>query len=766
MSFDLDRLYNLLPAIYRIHDLEQAEHSDRSLEALSDRPLSDRPLGALLSTIADQVAVLEEDLAQLYDDQFIETCQEWVIPYIGDLVGYRSAYDVLQQSLRVEVADTINYRRRKGTATLLEQLARDVTGWYVHVVEFFKLLAMTQHVLSPRLQSRVVDLRQQESLNCLNTPFDTLSHTADVRSIATQRGRYNIQNVGIFVWRLHPYSLTNSPAAKVDNYRYLFSPLGNNIQLFSRPHIADNVTQLTGPQGVAMPISRNMLARYLQDYYGEGKSLLLTVDGKEIQVNSHVPGTGSPLQHISHLIEVADLSDVKDADGNVVAWTNMPRSKIAIDPLLGRISFPRGKGKRAPKNVQVSFHYGFSTEMGGGEYSRLDSFTRLDPVTTQLLPVEQVSPITSPPERVPHQQIQQALDALTGSGIVEITDSGRYSASPAIHVSTNQLVELRAAEGRRPLLLLTNDADKRNNSVTPELSISGEEGAQVVLNGLVISGGRLHVTGNLSRLTLRHCTLVPGLSIADGSAVQDKSKPAVFESESVSQKIEHISPDETIIARKEKTLVEIDRYPPTVSLIVESPAIIVELDRCIVGGLRVVDSSKVQITNSIVDATSQHGIVFAGLDEMTAGGTLHIANSTVIGLVHASQIDMASNTIFLARHKGQERAPVHVERRQDGCIRFSYLPARSRVPRRYHCQPESEQAAEWVHPHFTSLRYGDAGYCQLSRRNVDVINRGADDESEMGAFHDLYQPQRETNLRLRLHEYLRFTLEAGIFYLT
>ena len=34
----------------------------------------------------------------------------------------------------------------------------------------------------------------------------------------------------------------------------------------------------------------------------------------------------------------------------------------------------------------------------------------------------------------------------------------------------------------------------------------------------------------------------------------------------------------------------------------------------------------------------------------------------------------------------------------------------------------------------------------------------------MGAFHDLYQPQREINLRVRLDEYLRFGLEAGIFY--
>ena len=77
MSFDREKLYNLLPAIYRIRDEERG-----------------KPLQALLSVIADEIAVLEEDLAQLYDDQFIETCAEWVVPYIGDLVGDRTPHSV------------------------------------------------------------------------------------------------------------------------------------------------------------------------------------------------------------------------------------------------------------------------------------------------------------------------------------------------------------------------------------------------------------------------------------------------------------------------------------------------------------------------------------------------------------------------------------------------------------------------------------------------------------------------------------------------
>src|SRR5205814_6356987 len=111
------------------------------------------------------------------------TCQEWVVPYIADLVSYSTPHDVLPRSLRVEVANTISYRRRKGTATMLEQLAREVTGWSVHVVEFFKLLAQSQHVNRVRLETTSPDLRNPASLERLNTPFDTLVHTADVRNI-------------------------------------------------------------------------------------------------------------------------------------------------------------------------------------------------------------------------------------------------------------------------------------------------------------------------------------------------------------------------------------------------------------------------------------------------------------------------------------------------------------------------------------------------------------------------------------------------------
>jgi hypothetical protein len=58
-----------------------------------------------------------------------------------------------------------------------------------------------------------------------------------------------------------------------------------------------------------------------------------------------------------------------------------------------------------------------------------------------------------------------------------------------------------------------------------------------------------------------------------------------------------------------------------------------------------------------------------------------------------------------------------------------------------------------VRPEFSSRRYGLATYGQLAETCAGEMSAGAHDESEMGAFHDLFQPQRAANLRARLSEF-------------
>jgi hypothetical protein len=69
-----------------------------------------------------------------------------------------------------------------------------------------------------------------------------------------------------------------------------------------------------------------------------------------------------------------------------------------------------------------------------------------------------------------------------------------------------------------------------------------------------------------------------------------------------------------------------------------------------------------------------------------------------------------------------------------------------------------------VRPRFDSVRYGTATYCRLALACAPEIAGGAEDESGMGVFHDLYQPQRLANLRQRLDEFSPAGADAGILF--
>ena len=450
MSFDAQRLYDLLPAIYRIRDADLGS-----------------PLRALISVLAEQAQVMEEDLAQLYDNLFIETCAPWVVPYIGDLIGVGTVNrtGIVSASTRAEVANTLRYRRAKGTLLVLEQLAHDTTGWESHSIEYFQLLAATQHTNHVRpqqgalLTSAIRKRSNGSRLHSIGSPAQSMSGT--LTTVAADRiSQMSGSSSGAC-------KAFRSPRRRLLNWmriRFLFNPLGINTRLFNRPTTEARPRAFSIPINVPEPLERRLLSAHLDDYYGPDQSILLNVDGNPV-----VPGQG---QQTSDLISACDLSDFG------AGWAHVPKNKIAIDPELGRIAFP---ASQSPKTVSVTFHYGFSAEMGGGEYPRAASF---DPL---LSPVHQ----TKSPAK-----IQDGLNGLAAGGVLEVVDNAKYSETLSIAASTHRFF-LRAGDGQRPLL-----------SLSAAFAISGAAGGEVTLNGLLIVG-TIHVTGGLSRLTLAHCTIVP-----------------------------------------------------------------------------------------------------------------------------------------------------------------------------------------------------------------------------------------------------------------
>lgn len=749
-TVDKDRLYKLLPYIYQLRDHEK-----------------DEPLRALLQVITEQLNLVEENIGQLYENWFIETCEDWAVPYIGDLVGYTPVHEagepgeiITQQGKlrnkilvpRREVANTVRYRRRKGSLALLEQLANDVSGWPARAVEFYKLLSYTQ-ALNHQQHNRglTVDLRRVAALDRLDGPFDELAHTVDVRRINSNltQARHNIPSVGLFIWRLKAYSVTETPVTSLEqrNY-YTFSALGNDTPLYTHWEREAEPTQIAGEFNLPVPISRYAFAepvlidgveklRASAAYYGENKSLAIWAPDWPVK--------GAPQPVPREKIVPADLSN----------WERYRAVKdtVAVDPVLGRILFPP---RQLPKKgMKVSYYYGFSADAGGGEYARFLSqpsepyrlyqvgadqkWTTINQALTQWIDDQQT-----------HTGEQEAGEFR--NAIIEITDSGLYEERLKIELKEQQSLQIRAANQTRPIILLSDRPD--------QFSVSGEPGSFFTLDGLLIAGRGMQVErsekGSIAGIIIRHSTLIPGWSL------EPDCSPSQLEE-------------------------------PSLDITNANPCITIE--HSIIGSIQVnidevgLEPIHIRISDSILDATGSDcdGPACEAIGASSssfAHAVLKIMRSTVFGRIDTHAIELAENSIFMGT--------IRVARRQLGCMRFCYVRPKSRTPKRYSCQPDlAERLAEAeliqeaegnsqllpgkdaidrakllaqarVRPQFNSQRYGIPTYCQLAENCAEEIKRGADDESEMGVFHDLFQPQREANLRQRLDEYVPAGTDVGV----
>ncbi|MEU6253115.1 hypothetical protein [Streptomyces sp. NPDC047043] len=703
-SREPDGLAALLPRWHLLRDAEEGE-----------------PLRALLAVIAEQLDRVRDGVEQGYEDLFVETAAPWVLPYLGDLVGYRTlpGYErVLTTGLheggraalaeaiapRADVAATVANRRRKGTLHLLEEISEQVAGCPARAVELSRLVSHNQSVKLHRDtgRGRLLDLRDGSALALTGTPFDTGARTVDVRraNSSKRQGGWTPAGVALFVWRLKAYPLTSSPAYCIDRARnlYTFSILGNDTPLVTKPVPEPSPTHIATVDNVPAFITRRLLHDRLLDYYGPGKSFVIRRDGED----KPVPPSD---------IVVTDLSD----------WRYRPgRGQVAVDPELGRIAF--GSRSAPRQGVWVDYHYAYGADMGGGEYERPDRVDRPDAVFYRVGPGQ------------PYRQIMDAYRAWqhdrradrTGpDGIIEITHSGAYQEQLDFDLDPGDRLELRAAEGTRPVIRLldwySNRPDALNIRAVHD-DCAPHERPRIVLDGLLVAGRGINVTGPMGAVVVRHSTLVPGWSL------EPECEPH--------------SPEEP-------------------SIVLERTTACLQVEHSILGTIEVIgdevgeDPLDIHLRDSILDATGHDREALSAPDCRHAHAVLHVHRTTVIGEVHTHAVESAENSIFTGK--------LHVARRGIGCLRYSYVPAGSRTPRRHRCQPDLTPG---VRPLFAAVRYGTPWYGQLADRCPEEIRRGSDDGAELGAFHDLYRPQREDGLRARLAEYAPAGTDAGIFFVT
>jgi hypothetical protein len=863
-SASVDRLYELLPAFHRSQD------ADRGY-----------PLRALLRVINEQVMVVEDDIARLYDDWFIETCADWVVPYICDLVGYKPVHQAgetgdpatvegrLRNSYlipRREVANTIAMRRRKGTLSALADLVDDVGGWPGFAVEFYRRLGWTQHLNHLHLRrGRTANLRDANALDLLGGAFDRSARTVDVRRVDSshRHGRYNIPSVGAFVFRMKSYAVTGTAAYCLEEEGpqcYTFSVLGNDAPLYTNPQPdVTPASELTLPLPIRRPAFQTIThehplqAQASTDYYGAGKSVAIYAPDW--------PKKGATQPIPAEKIVPADLRN----------WSyTAQRNSVAVDPVSGRILFPAAQ---LPKQgVSVDYHYGFSADIGGCEYARpmvqptLEDMSRIqapdlldaagliarlkltedvlsaylranfasatiqmiDAYAAPALPSaalvnallqelnailsdadlytsggfgkltnlpQEINQIVNPggkpasPEllssstlmrlnrlllelafakivaigfalyRVGKNASVRLADALAKwqsdaprYAIIEFIDSSAYTEPVNIALLPRQTLQLRAADRKRPVLRMLDYMSDKPDA----FAISGGAGSRFVLDGLLVSGRGLQINGpdrnedsgavavDLCEVVIRHCTLVPGWGLDCDCVPKRPNEPSI----ELIQTTTKLVVEHSIIGSIEVTA------DPTLS-----------------------DPLTIKISDSIVDATRSGLVALSAPAEQYAFAEISVIRSTLLGTTRAHAVHLAENSIFMGC--------IHVARRQHGCIRFCYVTPNSRTPKRYHCQPDlvcaavaaakptltgaqlvTAQAAQAnrVRPQLDSTRYGNPAYARLASDCATEITRGADDESEMGVFHDLFHPQRQISLQTRLGEYTPAGIDAGILF--
>lgn len=757
-------LFERLPEIYKIED-----------EAVE-------PAGQLreyLGVVEGAFEHLHANIEGLYDDLFIETCDAWVIPYLGDLLG-TSHLSGDPWTLRADVADTIALRRRKGTLAGIERLTFVLTKWGVRAVELRERLVWNQHLNHQRpdqggepaygngptsrftpIRGGTLTLRDPALLSLLRTPFDPFAHVVDVKPGGLGALRHNLPNLAIFLWRLEDYRVVAAKpvheatvaSGGVQLVQFHVHPLGEPLRLFNKyqfdptlePPVITSLDATPGPIPTARLSERseagNPDAYFAVDVYDEADASTATRDLKDVGLQLHVPASAFPGR--SWLPGGAKSWRVRGE--NLCAWDSgllppLQLGDVAVDPEHGRIMIAVADATEAAAleaDLLVTHTYGAVGPVGAHPTTRAEAPE----------PWDGAEPVEVDLHADPGFTLEHALaniHTLDRPLIIEIRDSlthdfdieqvaGRISQGGGFNLRLNAPVLIRAADGQRPVVRLKKPLRFR------PFNVAAAGNLILRLDGLYLTrhpvdfpaGDALIMRAALDRLELVGCTLDPGGSLQlDGT--EHGTRSDIRNALALQGPKVGFSVAERANFR-------------------QTPEIV--LRRTVTGPLRIDDGYRLALTESVLDAGCAESAPPPPLDQQFAvsaltdpdtswGPPAEVDGVTVLGRMRVARIN-GRGGIWVRS--------LEVHNNQEGCIKFSYFSGvDDRLPQNLGCVKGSDD----VGLSFVDERFGRPGYAQLSLTTARTIREDGPRGHEMGAFGFLEEAHKWRNLQIRFREFM------------
>jgi hypothetical protein len=293
------RLYGLLPAMYRIQD---------------QPPQGREELRRFLEILAAPLAIVRQSIEELHADLFIDSSSDQAIPFLADMVATQLVFPD-PGSNRRDVRGTVSWRRRKGTPAMLQEMAEELADQLVILAEGWQRVLVTQDLDFVRRERVLPDVRPPLLAETSNGPLDATYHAVDLRAGGQNHPRH------VTHW-LHPtrmFPVVHGTAAYVgdhgdpvassevtgtdEDWRYAVHPLGRYQPLRARrTHTRDPLRTDRVP---AMHFDHAP-----GDWFGVDGRFAVRIAGLMAGVAAPVPEQREPQPFLADVAVLADAPEI------------------------------------------------------------------------------------------------------------------------------------------------------------------------------------------------------------------------------------------------------------------------------------------------------------------------------------------------------------------------------------------------------------------------------------------------------------------------